>query len=44
MMKYLLPSRCEVGILLAGQALNPVPPPAVGCLSPWRLFPISKEW
>ena len=31
-------------MLLVVAGLNPVRILAVGCLSPWRLFSISKEW
>ncbi len=43
-MKSLLPSDCEGGILLSGADLNLAQDLAVGSLSPWRLFSISKEW
>ncbi len=43
-MKFHLPSDCEGGILLFVADLNPALDLAVGCLSPWRLFSISKEW
>lgn len=31
-------------MLLFVAALNPAQDSPVGCLSPWRLFSISKEW
>lgn len=44
MMKFHLPSSCEVGILLPGDGLNHTLGSAVGTLSLWQFFSTFKEW